>query len=652
MKKILLILCIFAFVKTYSQIDTNIITLNKILVTSVRADSKTPVTQKTIGDTSIQETYQGQEIPILLGSYPSMNSNSDGGHPQGYSYISLRGASQSMINMTLNGVPLNEPEDYGVYTSNYPSFTTSIKSIQIQRGVGSSTNGTAAFIGSINYQTKDGLKKGNELQLGGGSYNTQRFNISYSSGLSKRNFAIFSNVGGIKTDGFRENSGSKGGSAFISIGHFTTKNIIKLIILSGISQNNMAWDASQESILKNNYRDNPRGLDNEDLFNQTHIQIHNINILSIKSKLTSILFFNHLKGHYDVYNLKDISSTHYYANENQYSNWYGYINQYDYKSKSINLTIGLSLNSYKRNHRGIEYYDSTSFLNYSNYGIKNEGSGFIKVNIGNDDIRLYIDLQQRLSSFKYSGDAHLQNQHWSFFNPKTGIKIFINKNFDVYYTIGISNREPTRSVMFNGGLYLSTLNNVLPEKVLDLEVGTNIKYEKFNIQSNLFMMNFKNEIIPVGPLGQNSLPTMVNVDRSLRLGFEIDGTYNISKNLSFDGNMTLSKSEFGDSNRHQLFSPTVSLNQSLTYTKGKFSLNINQQYFSKSYIDLINQNSVSGYCIFGVNGSYSFNKCKLVLQANNITNKKYYSNGYEANGERYLFPNALCNYYLTIRVSL
>lgn len=635
----------------FSQDSNKVTTLNRVLVTSVRADKKTPITQKTIGDTSLQSNYHGQEIPILIGTSPSIYSSSDGGHPFGYSYFSLRGASQSRINMTLNGVPLNEPEDHGVYTSNYPSFINSIQSIQIQRGVGSSSNGSASFVGSINFQSKNGFKKGSEIQIGIGSYNTSRFNISTSTGLSKKNFALFANIGGIKTDGFRNNSGSLGGSIFISGGYFGDKRITKFIIFSGQSKNEMAWEGSDILVLKKNYRDNPRGLDNKDYFKQTHVQVHNINLINKRSKITNILFYNRLDGNYDVYNKKDISITNYYALENQYSNWIGYVGQYDFKRPELDLSIGLSLNTYRRYHNGIEY-DTISNYTYKNSGDKNEISGFIKLNFGDDDVREYLDIQARYVDFKYNGNIFLPKMSWLFLNPKVGVKIFHTNRFSTYYTIGLSHREPTRSVLFNGGFYLTSINNVKPEQVINIELGSNYKNDKFEIQSNIFWMMFNSEIIPAGPMGLNSLPTMINVDRSYRIGFESDVTYHISNKFLYSGNVTISDSRFGDLNRHQLFSPSIILNQCLSYNIGSYNFSINHSYFSKSYIDIDNKNTIDGHLVVNANFSYNRSFFKILLQLNNLTNKKYYRNGYVMNGIQYLFPNALINFNSTLVIKL
>jgi len=651
MKKIILLLCLLIGGKVFSQDSIKIISLERVLVSSIRSDKKDPVTQKTIGDTILQNGYQGQEIPMLLGSLPSIYSNSDGGHAFGYSYFSLRGASQSRINMTLNGVPLNEPEDHGVYTSNYPSFINAIQSLQIQRGVGTSSNGAASFIGSINFQSKNGFKRGSEVQIGLGSFNTQRFNVSTSTGLSKKNLALFTNIGGIRTDGFRDNSGSAGGSLFVSGGYFGDKRVTKFVVFSGLSKNKMAWEGSDESVLKTNYRDNPRGLDNRDYFKQTHVQLHNVNLLSKRSKLINILFYNHLNGSYEVYNKKDLPVINYYAVEKQYSDWFGYVGQYDYKISELNLSTGVSLNTYTRHHSGVEY-DTTNTYPYKNHGTKNEISGFIKVNFGDDVVREYMDVQVRYAEFNYNGNVPLPKQSWLFLNPKIGVKIFHSKKFDTYYTIGLSHREPTRSVLFNGGFYLTTLNNVKAEKVIDIEFGVDYKDDKVELQSNFFWMSFDNEIIPAGPLGPNSLPTMINVDQSYRIGFETDVTYRITGSLVYNGNLTLSDSRFGKLNKHQLFSPSIIMNQGLSYSLGDYVFNINHSYFSKSYIDITNKYSVDGHLIVNSNISYSRNKIIFSLQVNNITNNRYYRNGYIVNSNRYLFPNALINFNTTLIIKI
>lgn len=652
MKRLFLFaISVLAALQSIAQDTIKALQLTPVLVVGVRADKKTPVTQKTIGDTSIQETYQGQEIPIILGKLPSMYSSTDGGHAQGYTYVSMRGASQNRINMTLNGVPLNEPEDHGVYTSNYPSFINAIQSIQVQRGVGTSSNGAASFIGSINFQSKNGLHKGTELQIGGGSFNTYRVNLSTSTGLQGK-YASFFNIGAISTDGFRKNSGMSGGSLFYTGGYYGDKRITKVVLFAGMSANKMAWEGSDEDVLKTDFRDNPRGNDNKDYFAQTHVQLHNINMFNSRNKLTTTLFYNRLDGNYDVYNKAELPTLGYYAREEQYSNWLGYVGQYDYKTPVVNLTLGASLNTYTRHHQGIEYYSLVDSFQYKNHGVKNEASGFAKLNIGTSDIRVFLDVQARYIDFKYRGDVPLDKQSWFFINPKFGLKFFFEKNWDFYTSLSMSHREPTRSVMFNGGFYLTDLNKVKPEQVLDFELGTNYKSDKISLQSNIFIMSFTNEIIPAGPMGPNSLPTMINVDKSVRYGFEFDVDYKVHSNLVYSVNGSLSDNYFGDDKKRQLFSPNLIVNHSLVYSKGAISGGLNQSIYSRAFIDITNAYSIPASSNIGANVSYTYKNYKVSVQANNITSNKYYFNGYAIGGKRYLFPNALANYYVTFRINL
>jgi iron complex outermembrane receptor protein len=411
----------------------------------------------------------------------------------------------------------------------------------------------------------------------------------------------------------------------------------------------MAWDGTEESILAKDYRDNPRGLDNPDLFSQTHVQLQNINTFNKKTKLSSTLFYNHLEGHYDNFNLRDVNTNGYYANEHQHSNWLGYIAQYNYTTKNTRAAAGVSVNTYTRNHRGTEYYNSTTSFDYINSGTKNEASGFVKASFDDVNITYYIDLQERYVEYNYSGDVSLAKKSWTFFNPKVGFKVFENDRFNYYYTIGVSHREPTRSVMFNGGMYLTQFNSVRPEKVVDYEIGLNYKSSKVTLQADLFYMDFSDEIIPVGPVGNNSLPTMINVDKSVRGGFEADLDYKLSDLFTYDVNTTVSSNTYGDLGKHQVFSPTMIANQSLSLEKNNFSASLSHTFFSRSFMDLDNKFTTPSYNVFGLNLGYTYKKYNVTIQGNNLANSKYYSNGYIASNTKFLYPNALFNYYVTLK---
>ena len=657
MKKFLAFIALFIAFSSFSQ-DTIISkSLTPILINCVRADKKIPITQKTLTDSILQKGYQGQEIPMLLGSQTSIYTNCDGGHNAGYSYFSIRGIDQTRINITLNSVSLNEPEDLGCYTSNYPSFTSAIHSIQIQRGVGTSSNGASSFGGSLNFQSKDGLIKGTDIQLGGGSFNTSRFNIATSTGLSKNKLALFANIGGITTDGFRDNSGSKGGSAFVSLGYFGKSSVTKLNFLTGISQNKQAWMGSSDEALTANYKDNPRGGDNMDNFNQTHIQLQNITTFNSRFKLTTTGFYNYLDGHYNVFNLKDISVNNYFAYESQYSRWIGGITQLDYNYGDFKVTSSLSASTYTRYHSGYEIYDTTlTEYPYVNNGKKNDVNAFIKFSYDTKKVLYYIDIQERFVDYKYLGDTSVY-QSWKFFNPKAGIKVFINKNLEAYWSIGVSHREPTHSIMLNGNLYLSSFNPITivkSEEVIDNEIGVNYTNTKVKLQANVYIMKFTNEMIAAGPMGYNSLPIMINVPNSLRYGFEFDGSYKINKVLTYGLNTSISNGQFKvDSGTYKyLFNPNLILKHTISFNKGHIFAELNHVYISDVYIDKSNQFTLPISSTIGVNFGYTFGRYQLSVQGNNLTGEKTYSNGSASNGVRYRIPNALQNYFVTLKIHL
>jgi len=206
--------------------DSTSRSLEEVIVAGVRAGSLVPVTEITLNNAQIKRNYAGQEMPVILATTPSFTWYSDGGHFTGYSYMRLRGIDQTRINFTLNGVPLNEPEDQGVYFSNYPDFLNNIKSIQIQRGVGASTNGTASFAGSVNFESPSLMDSaGIELQTSVGSYGTWQVSPQYRSGLLKNGMSFYARYSNTGTDGFREHSGTKGQNFFFSAGHFGKKSV-------------------------------------------------------------------------------------------------------------------------------------------------------------------------------------------------------------------------------------------------------------------------------------------------------------------------------------------------------------------------------------------------------------------------------------------
>lgn len=621
-------------------------TLNPILVIGIRADGKTPVSQKTLKREEIQKNYQGQEVPIVLDKTPSITSASDGGHPQGYTYFRLRGMDQSRINMTLNGVPLNEPEDQGVYTSNYPGFTNIIQSMQVQRGVGTSTNGVASYAGSINFQSLTGLENTTEGNAGYGSFNTKRFNGMASTGLSKRGFALVTNISGYSSDGYKYNSGGNGLSSFVSGGYYGDKDVIRATVFNGQAINGMAWLAVSESDIKKDPRTNYNQHDASDNFKQSFYQLQYTRTFSPYTQLSTTIFYTKLDGSYDYFSSGKRSVV-------LGSNFYGVISNFQYDKNKIKFNLGVDLNNYNRDHTNYENHSADYGIgSYTNEGVKNEFSAFAKLNYDLNKFTLFGDAQYRYTDFKYEGNVDMKKLTWNFFNPKIGLIYNEDKTLNYYASFGMSKREPTRTNLFGGQDNLTTLLNIKPEEVMDYELGLNLNETQLHVQANIYYMDFKNEITLLGALGSNGLPLMTNVTQSFRSGLELDFIYKSFLNiLTFSTNLNYSYNQIKDNKItfEPLYTPKLVANQVISFDFKGISIGLMGKYQSLSYISFDNRYTSPAFVTLGTNLGYTFKNFTLSLQANNLTNNKYYTSGYVINNEKYFFVNPPANFYGTLK---
>jgi iron complex outermembrane receptor protein len=613
------------------------------VLTGIRADKKTPVSQKTLSKNEIDKIYSGQEMPILLNNTPSITSSSDGGHPQGYTYFRLRGMDQTRINMTLNGVPLNEPEDQGVYFSNYPNFTKSITSLQIQRGVGTSSNGVSSYAGSINFTSNFGTKKYTEIELEGGSFDTERASFTYSSGISKDGkFSGFANISQFYTNGYKYNSGSKGSSVFLGGSYYTDIGTFKLTGFSGKINNEMAWLAVSEDDIRIDPRTNYNNPDDDDNFNQSMIMLEYSKRFNSKNSLSTTIFYNRLNGEWDL-TLEDK------LNFRLQSNFYGVISNYNLKAKNSEYNFGISANKYDREHSMIIFPDANTDI-YNNTGFKNEISSYVKGKFDIEKFTLFGDLQIRNATFTYDGGVPLDKQEWTFFNPKFGLSYNYTKNTNFYLSVGKSSREPTRSDMFGGEDNLIEFVDVTPEEVIDYEMGINYRSSNFVIQGNLYYMDFTNEITLLGSLGSYSLQNFGNVETSFRSGIEIDATYNPYKYLTirYNSNLSDNKIKDGGIEFEPLYTPKVVNNLALNVHNKKSYIEFSAKHHSESYLDFANENVTPAFVVFNSAVGTEFGKFKLKVQVFNIFSTEYFTNGYMDGGVRNFYVNAPLSAYGTV----
>ncbi len=631
--------------------------LNEVIVT-YQADKLTPITFQNIDSKDLKTKSTGQEPSFIISETPSITNYSDAGNSQGYSYFRLRGIDQTRINITLDGVPLNEPEDQGAYFSNYPDIFNSLNRIQIQRGIGISKNGVASYGGSIQLfspNLSDSTSK--TLGFGYGSFNSLRAFGEYNSGVKNRK-ALYVRASQIYSDGYKYNSSNNSQSLFLSSGLFLDKSIWKINLLTGQQQNQLAWLGVSDSLISIDRKINAN-LNEKDRFTQYLVQLQNLRSYRFSS-LQSSVYYTFLKGNYD-FNLNSflgLPTTNELYNYAFRSNLVGFFSNYTISKRHFSWTTGIHGNTYDRQHIGSER--SLGQL-YKNTGYKNEVSVFTKINYGFKGFTFFTDIQYRYSSFDYKGTVTFNKIHWHFINPKAGLSIEVKPNAVIYYSIGSTGREPTRNDLFGGNddLLSDSLGNPLlsiktPEYVLNHELGLRHQSGKMNFNLNLYWMDFKNEIVLDGKFGPNGLALTNKVEQSIRTGIELSVIYKISKNLSLINNSSFNYSRIKE--QKELFAPILTppliINQEAVYSYKDFCIALSARYQDKSFIDFANTSTVNSYFLLNARAQYDIKGLQLSLFVNNITNSKYFNNGYiDFDAREKYFVQSPINFYASIKYS-
>lgn len=654
--------------KTEFSDSTKLVT-ETVIVKAVRADEFAPVTQKTLQLKDIEKAYFGQDMPTFLNNTPSMQYYSDNGLNTGYGYMRLRGMDQTRLNYTLNGVPLADGEDQGVFFSNFTDFLNSVQSVQIQRGVGLSSNGSASYAGSINFESIN-LNQKPEFQFNSslGSYNSHRISAEYNTGKMSNNLAFYGRYSTSASDGYRENSGTAGNSFFFSGGYLGKASIIKVTAFSGNVQNDMAYMPTPLSVINTNRRANVLSPDEKDRFHQSLIMLQATNYLSKSLTLNNSIYFGRAGGDYDV---KFDSVT--MANYQLLSNQYGFISTLEANLGNLKLNTGINLQGFNRNHK-MGYRPFVSNYDYSNTGFKDEGAFFVRANYKLNRFNFMLDLQSRLAKFKYQPEAKYgyNNIHdsWEFFNPKAGVNYTLNEKINIYTSIGQTHREPTRNDLFAGYDNIEPYNKdeigditrFKPESVTDFEFGVKSNGSKGFVNVNYYYMQFKNELTPIGQLSYIGLPLRKNVAESYRTGIELDWLFKISKKLNISNNTTLSKNRikeyFSDSdsvlykNVSPLLTPSIIANSSINYSPiNSLTATLTGRYASESFLDNTSNNKFKTPSYFLANIQISYQpKPYLTITGfvNNITDKVYYTAGSVYGTEPAYFAMAKRNYMLTL----
>jgi iron complex outermembrane receptor protein len=660
-----------------------------VVIQAIHADDKIPVTITELNKTQIQNKYFGYDIPYVINNTPSVNAYSDNGVGIGYTYFRMRGIDQTRLNLTVNGIPINDPENQGFYFNNFADLASSAQQIQIQRGVGTSTNGSSAFGGSINILTNSLSPSPNaSIHLGYGSFNTSRITVEANTGMLPGKVAFYGRVGQINTDGYRDHSGSNIRSYFFSASKYGNKSVLKFNIWGGYATNKLAYIGVDKATLDTNRTYNPLTTAETDYFNQNVMQLQYTKSFNSRWKMSASLYHMSNNGWFDVrfndwyylyMNMPDVNGSPTadfmarYSLKQRFIGAFGYL-QHMYSKGDIYL--GVHTNTFACDHyMTVPWasafpagYDPTHEA-YFNTGYKNELSLFLKnTHAITSKLTSFIDLQIRYSSFQYKAEDKpiyrdtfiVENMYWLFFNPKGGLTYTLTKASSLYASIGGTSREPARLdyLTDDRANFDVKQSDVKPEQVIDIEVGARVKNEKWQFQGNLYNMQFKNEIVQTGQLNAFGLPLRTNAASSFRRGVEIDLTYKISKSFSLINATSLSYNRIKEFNQKYglydntgtyiadtvityknvspVYTPSLILNQGVRYNYGDvLTVEIIGKYMAKTFLDNSNAESLilPAFGFIDARATLKFNRWiksgdyALSVQVNNITNQLYAHTG-------------------------
>ena len=668
MKKIVFVLLAFSVSLSAQEsvVDSlEIQNLEEVIVSSVRVKDNIPIAFNNVSKEEISKRNLGQDIPILLNFLPNAVTTSDAGAGIGYTGIRIRGINSQSINVTINGIPYNDAESLGTFWVDLPDFSSSVENLQVQRGIGTSVNGSSAFGASINILT-DKISQNPYFEVANtvGSFNTIKNNLRFSTGLLNDTFEFSGRLSKIDSDGYIDRAFSDMKSYFLQLSYKKNKTLLKFINFAGHERTYQAWNGIDIQTLENNRTYNPSGLyydlngeerfhENEvDNYKQDHFQFHWTQ--SISRNLTSNLGLNltNGKGAYEQYNENGSED---FITRKWLDNQFYVINfNLNYSKKKSNLILGSTYSEYDGDHFGetiwsqnsgnIEYTD----LFYNGNGLKKDFSNFVKsIYQFSDKISVYADLQLRKIDYETSGstsnvDELAVNKKYSFFNPKAGFNYSLNDKNKIYFSLSRAFREPTRSDFENN-------LNIQPEELADYEFGWKYKSEKFYFGSNLYYMNYKNQLVLTGALDDVGTPIRENSGKSYRKGIELETMLKASNNFDILTNISFSKNKnidyktnfngevtnWGDTDIS--FSPNLISSIAFNYSPKKdVNISLLNKFVGDQYMS--NTESVvsklSSYSTTDLNFIYSFKKSKyfneiiFTVMLNNIFNKEYVSNGY------------------------
>ena len=626
-----------------TQLDTlKSVELQDVQVVSTRASSKTPMAFTNMNKEQLKAVNYGMDVPFLLSLTPSVTMTSDAGNGIGYTSLRVRGTDPSRINITANGIPMNDAESAQLFWVNMGDFASSVQSMQIQRGVGTSTNGSGAFGASLNMQTENiGVEPYFGVDLSGGSYYSHKQTLRFGTGLINEHWGIQGRLSNIGSKGYLDRAATKLNSYFLQAGYFGDNTMVKFITFNGVEETYHAWNYTskyEQSLYGRTYNScgefydadgNRRYYDNQtDNYHQQNYQLIWNQRFSNVLSLNAALHYTKGEGYYEEYKRKrtlfeyDLDNAMTWATSDLVrqkkmdNDFYGVVASIQYDNKSnLQATLGGGWNKYDGNHFGLvkwvkspvdallpdhKYYDNnTKKTDFNVYG---------KVTYGLfAGLNAYVDLQYRHVGVKMEGPTdeinwdnsqrivYNMDESFNFFNPKFGLNYDINPNHKVYVSYAIAHKEPTRNNFENN--INAELEMPKAERLNDLELGYKYQSKVFTAGANFYWMDYKDQFVLTGEIDKIGEAITRNVDKSYRLGVEIEAALKPVDWFRWDVNATWSKNQvkgitvkltdnsvadLGD--QPLAFSPEWIVNNIFTFNYKGLNASIQSQYISEQYM--------------------------------------------------------------------
>ena len=671
------------FAQKIIQDSTKVETLDEVLIKSIRVSENSPITHSNVSKVELEKRNLGQDIPILLNYLPSVVTTSDAGAGVGYTGIRVRGVSAQSTNITINGIPYNDSESLGTFWVNLGDFSSSVESLQLQRGIGTSTNGSGAFGASINVLTNAVAKEpSGEISNSFGSYNTRKHTIKYSTGLLNDHIEISGRLSQINSDGYIDRATSDLKSYFLQSAYVDDNTQIKAVTFGGHEVTYQAWNGIDATKLIDDRTFNPSGqytdqdgntqfYDNEvDNYRQDHYQLHWNEKINNNWSTNLGLNYTYGRGYFEQYKEDEDFSTYGFEvitiggetiDETDVirrrwldNDFYVFKANVNYKDETLNLSTGLFYSSYHGDHFGeviwAQYASNSGIRDryYEGDGDKYDFSVFAKATYQiNNKLSLFGDLQYRSVNYDTSGiSSDLVvfeiDKTYGFFNPKAGLSYNLNERNNIYFSYARANREASRSDFESNP-------DIKPEQLNDFELGWRYKSANLVFNANGYYMLYNEQLVLTGAIDDVGSPIRNNSGKSSRLGLELEAVVKINNQFSIQPNVTLSSNKNNETivsrdgglvrlgKTNISFSPEVVASNALIFKPlNNLQLSFLSKYVGEQFMGNTNSETskLESYFINDFNVTYEIKTNKIFKSillsglVNNLFGEEYVSNGY------------------------